>query len=156
MTSVSRKFITALMMIIGILAVPPLVFLLVALVKDMSVSESVAALIEQYSSSKQNLLVVGLVACLPLLLLGIVLWLHGRAGGLPAMRRILTWSGYLPIWLVAVWVNTEYWSDYLPARTFLGFPHGLEFVIGPLFFAPAGLAMCMLVAWLATRRADPK
>lgn len=156
MTSVSGKFITSLMMIIGILAVPPLVFSFAALANDMSLSESMAALAEQYSSRKQNLLVVGLVACLPLLLLGIVLWLHGRAGGLPAMRRILTWAGYLPIWLVAVWVNSEYWSDYLPARTFLGFPHGLEFVIGPLFFAPAGMVMCMLVAWLAARRAVPE
>lgn len=156
MTSVSGKFITPLMMIIGILAVPPVVFFLVALVSDMSLSESMAALVEQYKSRKQNLLLVGLVACLPLLLSGIVLWLHGRAGGLPAMRRILTWSGYAPIWLVAVWVNFEYWSDYLPARTFLGFPHGLEFVIGPLFFAPAGMVMCMLVAWLTARGAAQK
>jgi hypothetical protein len=139
-------------MMAGILLVPPLVFFVVALSSEMSLSESIGALVEQYHSRRQNLLVVGLVACLPLLLLPLILWLHGRAGGMQPMRRILAWSGYLPVWLVTAWVNFEYWSDFLPARTFLGFPHGLEFIIGPLFFAPVGMAACMLVAWLAARK----
>lgn len=147
----SGKFYTTAWMMAGILLVPPLVFFVVALSSDMSWSESISALTEQYHSRKQNLLVVGLVACLPLLLLPLVLWLHGRAGGKRPMRRILAWSGYLPVWLVTAWVNFEYWTDFLPARTFLGFPHGLEFVIGPLFFAPVGMAACMLVAWLVAR-----
>lgn len=146
------KLATAVLMVTGIVITPPVVFFMVALGSDMALPEAFSALCEQFSTRKQNLLVLGLFACVPLLLLSLVLWLHRRAGGQQEIRSILAWTGYLPIWLVTVWVNFEYWSDFLPARTFLGFPHGLEFVIGPLFFAPVGMAACMLVAWLVARR----
>lgn len=54
--------------------------------------------------------------------------------------------------LVCLFVNLEFWPKFLPARQFLGFPHGLEFVIGPLFFAPIGVGVGCFAAWLIRRR----
>jgi hypothetical protein len=70
-----------------------------------------------------------------------------------------TWDGAgpyalcssLPIVLVTVFVHLEYWPSWLPARQFLGFPHGLEFVIGPFVFAPVGVLLGYVTAWLIAR-----
>lgn len=92
--------LTTLIMLLTIVLIPPLVFILVGLFSDMSFSSVLAALLEQYTQRKRNLLLIGLFACLPLLLIG------------------------------------------------------LEFVIGPLFFAPVAMFVCMLVAWLAARKSS--
>ena len=148
----SGKFATALLMMFALLLIPPTVFTGVALFSDMSMAETTRALIEQYSGRKQNLLVVGIMGCLPLVLLALALWLHRSFKGSPTMRPVLTWSGYFAIYLVMTWVNIEFWSDFLPGRVYPGFPHGLEFVIGPLYFAPMGMAVCMVLAWLAASK----
>jgi hypothetical protein len=144
--------LTVLIMLLAILLVPPLVFLLVGISSDMPASSVLSALIEQYTQKKRNLLAIGSFACLPLLLIPLVLWLYKRFGGAAELRPVLSWSGFLGILLVTLWVNFEFWPDYLPSRVYPGFPHGLEFVIGPLFFAPAAMVMCMLVAWLVYRK----
>lgn len=148
----TKPAFTALSMLLTILLIPPVIFILVGIFSDMSVGSVLSALLEQYTQSKRNLLLIGLFACLPLLLISLVLWLHKRFGGAAALRPILTRSGFLGIFLITVWVNFEFWPDYLPERVYPGFPHGLEFVIGPLFFAPIAMAACMLVAWLVARK----
>lgn len=144
--------LTTLIMLLTIVLIPPLVFILVGLFSDMSFSSVLGALLEQYTQRKRNLLLIGLFACLPLLLIGLVLWLHKRFGGSASLRPVLAWSGFTGISLITLWINFEYWPAYLPGRVYPGFPHGLEFVIGPLFFAPIAMAVCMLVAWLAARK----
>jgi hypothetical protein len=150
--AMSKKISTALLMMVLLILIPPFVFMVSALFSGMSVGETWAALVDQAFSRKQNLLMVGVFSWLPLALLAVVLWCHRRFGGSEDLRPVLLWTGFLPIFLVMVWVNFEYWPDFLPGRVYPGFPHGLEFVIGPLFFAPAGMAVCMFVAWLAARK----
>jgi hypothetical protein len=66
-------------------------------------------------------------------------------------RPLYVVSGAVPIFLVTAFVNYEFWSQYLQSRAFLGFPHGMELVIGPLFFAPIGVVIALVVAWSVLR-----
>jgi hypothetical protein len=60
-------------------------------------------------------------------------------------------GGALPILAVAVFVNVEYWTAFLPNRTFLGLPHGLEFIIGRGVFAPIGMLAGLAVVAVVRR-----
>jgi hypothetical protein len=66
-------------------------------------------------------------------------------------RPLYALGGAVPIMLVTAFVNYEFWPRYVPSRAFLGFPHGLEFVIGPLFFAPVGVLIWLIVVWILLR-----
>jgi hypothetical protein len=48
-------------------------------------------------------------------------------------------------------VNVEYWTAFLPNRTFLGLPHGLEFIIGRGVFAPIGMLAGLAVVAVVRR-----
>lgn len=126
--------------------VPSAVFLLVALAEGMSLPEATGALAEQFVSESHNLRGISLLSLLPCLLLALLVgvrWRFARAD----RRPLYAVSGAVPIVLVTAFVNYEFWSRYLPSRAFLGFPHGIELVIGPLFFAPIGVVIALLVAW---------
>jgi hypothetical protein len=133
--------------------IPTAVFFSTALFRGMGVPGAVAALGEQMTADKTNLLVVSLLGLLPLLLIALLLM----------VRKIIrkTWddaafyalAGVLPVVAVTLLVNLEYWPSYLPARRFLGFPHGLEFVIGPFVFAPIGVLLGFLIAWIVRKQA---
>ncbi|NGX16376.1 hypothetical protein [Wenzhouxiangella sp. XN24] len=130
--------------------VPALVFVLCALFADMSVVESLAAVATQFRAERHPLLGAAILGTLPVVVLTLVGWLLARK--LDKVRvRAIAQAGLVGIALVLVWVNVEFWPGYLPDRTFLGFPHGLEFVIGPVFFAPPAMLIAMLAAWFATR-----
>jgi uncharacterized membrane-anchored protein len=62
------------------------------------------------------------------------------------------WSGLVAILVVLVWINLQFWPLFLPERTYPGFPHGLGFIIGPVFFAPVLMALVMGGVWLVLRR----
>jgi hypothetical protein len=140
-----------LIVAVALLVLPPLLFLGSALYRGMGLADGTSALLEQYSAERTNLLVITLLGLLPLLLVTLLL----------GIRRMLfkTWDGAgpyalcssLPIVLVTVFVHLEYWPSWLPARQFLGFPHGLEFVIGPFVFAPVGVLLGYVTAWLIGR-----
>lgn len=134
---------------------PPAVFLAVALGSGMSPAASGAALLDQYLAQRPNLLLTSALELLPLVLLVLILWFRRRRLGVDQSSPDYALGGAMPILAVAIWVNFEYWSAWLPARTFLGFPHGLEFVIGPLIFAPVGLLLGLSLVWLA-RRVRPR
>jgi len=134
------------------MALPPVIFTWVALFAGLGIGESLSALVAQYSAPRQNLLVCGVVGLLPLGLLAAVLWLLNRLAPGNQHRPALALGGLAPILAVLAWVNMEFWPTFLPSRTYPGFPHGLEFVIGPIFFAPVGMAVGLLVLWLATRK----
>tara|TARA_R110002049_G_scaffold54869_10_gene152359 strand:- start:1987 stop:2472 length:486 start_codon:yes stop_codon:yes gene_type:complete len=138
---------------LGALVIPALVFLLVGLIEGMSANELLGALRAQYVSGKQNLLVLGLVGCLPLALLALVVWILGRIKRISTSRRRFSMGGAFAILLVLLWVNFEYWPTFLPHRTYAGFPHGLEFVIGPFVFAPVAMVFGLLLAAFWPRRA---
>ncbi len=131
--------------------IPPVVYLVVGTTEGMGLTGALAALAEQLVSGRPNLAGCALIGLFPVLLLHIVLWLYGRLGGDATARIAMGWWGLAAIAVVLAWVNLEFWPLYLPARTSPGFPHGLEFVIGPVVFAPAGAAFAIFLGWLLNR-----
>ena len=148
--SFSRLFVVLLVALP--MLVPPLVFIMVALAEGMSIAETVNALIEQYRSDRNNLLVVGALGLFPVILLLIVLWIYYRVSKNERYLSAMGWGGLLPVAAVLLWVNFEFWPGFLPTRVFRGFPHGLEFIIGPGFFAPIGMLVGIVVSWFIARK----
>lgn len=137
----------------GLLAafiIPTGVFFICALLADLTVAASLRATVEQFSYERNHLWGIGLLGILPVVLLTGLGWLIGRWLE-PLRTRLIAQAGLVGIALILVWINFEFWPGYLPERAFRGFPHGLEFVIGPLYFAPGAMLLFMLCAWLGTR-----
>lgn len=131
-------------------AIPAGVFLICALLADLTFEDSLRATAEQFTAERNHLWGCGVLGALPVVLLTGVGWLMKRWLE-PQRARLIAQFGLVGIALVLVWVNFEFWPGYLPERAFRGFPHGLEFVIGPLYFAPGVMLAFMLFAWLGTR-----
>jgi hypothetical protein len=127
--------------------VPSIVFVVVALANNM---DALGALAEQFTAERHNLLGISLLALLPCVLLALLVGIGGRFARRPNWP-LYALGGAVPIVLVTAFVNYEFWPRYLPSRAFLGFPHGLEFVIGPLFFAPIGVLVGFSVVWILLR-----
>lgn len=136
----------------ALIVLPPLLFLGSALYEGMGFAGGSTALAEQYTVERSNLTVITLLGLAPIVLIVLLLGIRR------AIRK--TWdgsgtyalAGVLPVVAVTIFVHLEYWPSYLPARQFLGFPHGLEFVIGPLIFAPVGILLGFLVAWIVRKQ----
>ncbi|MEO1087990.1 MAG: hypothetical protein AAFY88_27475 [Acidobacteriota bacterium] len=140
--------------IAAVLALPPTVFLATALGSGLDLGASLAALVAQYGAERLNLGVVTGLGLAPVLLLGLCLWLLGRFGIKRGSLGVFAASGLVPIVAVILWAHLDYWPHFLPDRRSPGFPHGLELIIGPLVFAPVGMAVGLLTAWvgLAVKR----
>ncbi|HNP62364.1 MAG TPA: hypothetical protein PKH39_00435 [Woeseiaceae bacterium] len=137
---------------VALLIIPVFVFIASGLIRGMDLPAIIPAIGEQYLAEKNNLFIVSILGLLPLLLVGLLLLIR------KFIRK--TWSGsvayalggVIPVLLVAVFVNLEFWPKYLPARQFLGFPHGLEFIIGPFAFAPIGILFGFLFVWAVRKK----
>lgn len=149
-----RRSVGPVFLVTGLvlLLTPPIVFGAVALAEGMGLGASARAVVEQYGVRRLNLLSVAVLSFLPLALLALVVFLFGRLGSGAVHRRALALGGAVPIVAVTAWVNLQFWPVFLPERTPPGFPHGLEFVIGPLFFAPVAMLLGVGVAALLNRR----
>lgn len=132
-------------------SIPAVVFVLSALFADMSVAESLGAVATQFRAERHPLFGAALLGTLPVVLLTLLGWLLTRKFD-EIRARAIAQAGLVGIALILLWVNVEFWPGYLPERAFRGFPHGLEFVIGPIFFAPPAMLLAMLAAWFATRQ----
>jgi len=130
----------------------PIVFVLAALTNGMSIGATIDALVDQYSADRTNLLVVSLMALAPMLLLTLIIWIGRRFGKFAHSGGTVALGGSLAILIVTVFVNLEYWPKFLPARTFLGWPHGIEFLLGPAIAAPVAMLIGMVIGMLAARR----
>lgn len=137
---------------VALVATPPLVFGWVGLAEGMGVAGTFGAVIEQYGARRLNLLMVAVLSFLPLLLLALLVFLIRRFTPVAASRRDLALGGSVAIVAVMLWVNFEFWPAFLPERSAPGFPHGLEFVIGPLYFAPVAMVVGMVAAGFLARR----
>jgi hypothetical protein len=133
------------------LLIPPVVFAICALAEGLSAAETLTALGEQFLTKRQNLLMCGTIGLFPVLLLLGCLWIHRRVDGNTRTRREMGWSGLIAIALVLIWVNVEFWPLFFPGRTDPGFPHGLEFLVGPALFAPIAMLFGIGVVWWARR-----
>lgn len=136
---------------LALVATPPLVFTAVGLAEGMGLGGTLSAVVAQYGTRRLNLLMVAVLSLLPLALLALLVHLVGRFTSVAASRRALATGGALAIVAVMLWVNAQFWPLFLPERSAPGFPHGLEFVIGPLYFAPVGMVVGMVVAGLLAR-----
>lgn len=86
---------------------------------------------------RPNLLIMGVFGLFPVALLIGGLWIARKSRPGARWRRWAGWWGLAGVLATLFWVNFQFWPLYLPERVSPGFPHGLELVIGPLFFAPA-------------------
>lgn len=109
------------------------------------------ALTGQYTAERTNLLVISLLG-LALLLIPLLLLLRRWIAKQSSNSASYALTSAVPVVLVAVLVNFDYWPSFLPERQFLGFPHGLEIIIGPFVFAPVGVLLGFLLARLWNRR----
>ncbi|NNE10219.1 MAG: hypothetical protein HKN20_16790, partial [Gemmatimonadetes bacterium] len=124
-----------------LLLIPPVVFAIVALSKGMAAGAIPGLIVEQYQARRQNLFVCGAISVAPLLALLVVGWIYARFRGAAQTRHLMMWGGLIPIVLVQIRVNFDFWPAFLPSRVYPGFPHGLEFIIGPGVFAPIGMLL---------------
>lgn len=131
--------------------IPAAVFALCALLKGLSLPETTTALLQQFKAERQNLLVCGLIGLFPVGLLHGCLWIHRWKKGAATVERAMAIGGLVAILLVLLWVNFQFWPLFLPDRVYPGFPHGLEFIIGPGIFAPVAMIIGMAIGWIATR-----
>lgn len=145
----SRSFYLCLLLP---LLVPTVVFAGCALAAGLSPAETWTATADQYAADRQNLLIIAVPGFIPILLLLAVLWGYRRYGKSERTRRAMGWGGLVAILVVLVWINLQFWPLFLPERTYPGFPHGLGFIIGPIFFAPVLMALVMGGVWLVLRR----
>lgn len=130
----------------------PIVFVLVGLANDMSMGDTFSALVAQYSAPRINMWMVSLVASVPLLLLVLILWIGRRFGKFLHSAGAVAFGGSVGILLVTIFVNLQFWPRFLPSLTFPGWPHGIEFLLGPLFASPIAMLVGMLFGSLAMRR----
>ena len=132
--------------------IPPFVFLGAALVGGMDVASSLSALGEQYVADRVSLFMVTILGMFPLVLVAALLGIRRLVRKTWDGSLIYAWAGIIPVLLVSVFSNLEYWPRFLPNRQFLGFPHGLEFTIGPLIFAPIGMVFTFLIVFAIRRQ----
>ena len=121
--------------------IPPLVFLAAGVQHGMAAGDIASALVDQFGARRQNLTVVCLLGLVPLGVLSVVLWLARRLRWHRLTGTQAAAAGVLPVLLVLAWANIEFWPVFLPERVYPGFPHGLELVLGPGFYAP--IALCL-------------
>lgn len=134
-----------------LLLIPPVVFGVVGLAKGMGLVGTAGAVVAQYGVRRLNLFTTAILSFLPLVVLAIVVWIIGRFTSMKASRRSLAMGGGVAILLVMIWVNFEFWPTFLPDRVAPGFPHGLEFVIGPIYFAPVAMLVGVGLAAFVNR-----
>ena len=150
-TGYLRFTVTAL---VSPLVVPAAVFLAVGVASGMGVGGAVDAFVQQSGERRQNPMVTGALGLFPVLLLGGGLAVGARLSRRRGWVRPAAWSGLAAILAVLGWANFEFWPDFLPERVYPGFPHGLELVIAPVFFAPVAAAMAVFMAVMLSRRAE--
>jgi hypothetical protein len=142
--------------ILAPLLVPAAVYAALALGAGLGVAGTAEALVDQATGQRQNLLSASLLGLVPALLLLAVLRLIRRFDAENTWRAAAGWGGLLGILLILIWANHEVWPHFLPGRTFPGWPHGIELVIAPLFFAPVAMLIGGTVAGILARRALPR
>lgn len=138
--------------LVALFLIPPAVFLITMLTEGLGPGEALSAVFDQYAQRRQNPLantVLGLIPVAPLVLILVIYRL--RKG--PAGSTAIATGGGIGIASMLLWANMEYWPNFLPGRDYPGFPHGLEIVIGSLFFAPVAMlvGVVMGVLWLRAR-----
>ena len=130
------------------IVLPALVYVTVALMDGIGVGGAFAALIAQIRDGRPNPAISGILGLLPVGILLAGTWAGGRLHSDGRRVAIAGWCGLGAIVLVLVWANFMVWPLFLPGRAFPGFPHGIELVIAPIFFAPIAMAVGGGIGWM--------
>ncbi len=130
--------------------VPPVVFTLCALAEGMGLGGSFGALVAQYQADRLNLFMLAILGVIPFASLTIALVAFARFGA-PEPVPAMAVGGWAAISLLLVWAHASYWPSFLPEGVAPMWPHGIEFVIVPLFFAPVGAIVGMVAGGLVHR-----
>lgn len=125
------------------LLLPAVVYAGVAISKGLSVSATASALAAQAVGGRPNLFAPAILSVLPVSIIFGLHWLARKRDPINAWRHRAAWTGLGMVLCVLLWANLSAWPLYMPGRQYPGFPHGLELIIGPLFFAP----VAALVGW---------
>lgn len=133
-------------------AVPVVVFAAVGFASGMGLAGTMAALADQVAQRRLNPLITGVLGWFPVALLFLGRWLANRWKPEGAWVGSASWGGLVAILGVLVWANLQFWPLFLPERVQPGFPHGMELVIGPIFFAPVAMLLGGLAGGLAVGR----
>lgn len=133
----------------------PLLFGLVAVSKGMSLSETINALVGQYTAPRQNLLVLSILSLFPVGVLALLMLAVKKLDRCGRPLPLIALTGSVPVVVLTLWINLEFWPIFLPSLNYPGFPHGLEFVIGPLIYAPGAAILAVLLAFFVTRKIRP-
>lgn len=139
-------------LVVAPVVIGPLVFLASGLMAGMGPGEVLEAFAEQASGRRMNPVLGSVLGVVPAALLALVLWIGAKRGADPGRLRTMGWCGLATLLLMLVWAHASVWGPFLPDRQPLGFPHGLELVIVPLFFAPPAVLVAALVGWLVSGR----
>ncbi len=129
---------------------PALVLTLCLLFNGFSVGETSSQLLAQMQADRRNLLLVGLPAVVPFALLALVLVIYRRWRGCAGSSTVAA-AGAAGIMVMLVWANASFWPLFLPGRSYPGWPHGLEMVIVPLFFAPISMLIAVAIGIMLLR-----
>ena len=132
------------------LLLPGLVLTLCVLGNGFGVAETAQHLLAQVQTERRNPLVVGLPAVVPFALLALVLAIYRRWRGTAGSKMVAAF-GILVIVVLLIWANASFWPLFLPGRSYPGWPHGLEMVIVPIFFAPVGMLVAVAIAMIFQR-----
>lgn len=140
-----------LLLLATLLLVSPLAYLISYALSADHTGTGFASLLQQYSQAKRNPLLTALLSLLPFAIFALILWVFRRRQASESVQIGVALGGGLAILLVMLWANLTYWPNFLPDKTYPGFPHGLELVIAPLFFAPVALVFGVIAGWLIGR-----
>ncbi len=141
-------------LVVGVLAtflIPAASYWACGVLEGLAPVTALEYLIEQYGVRRQNPALSAIPALLPLVLLAAVLAVIRRMTAKPT-SLVLAIGGLAPQLALQIWTNVGFWSIYLPTRSYPGYPHGLEFVIVPLFYTPVAMALGLFIAHIALRR----
>lgn len=134
-----------------VLITPALSMLASGLLEGMGVSDAALSILEQFVSTRGNLAVTSSLGLIPIAMLSALLWVLGRFFSIDGCKRWMAILAFVLIVLIIAWANMTYWRAYLPSKQFLGWPHGLELVIGPMIFAPVGMIFGLIAGWLVCK-----
>ena len=138
-------------MIATLLLASPFAYLITYYLSDAHSSQAFSSLFQKYLVAKRNPLLSSLIGIFPFVLLALLLFILGRRKVNDKLRGLLSFVGASSIFICMFWVNLIYWPNFLPGRPNPGFPHGLELVIVPIFFAPIAMFVSVFIAWLVKR-----
>ena len=148
-TSLSSRY--WLLGLLLVLVTPALSMAVSGLVEGMGLVSVVRVVGEQFFIGRGNLGMISVLGLVPFLLLAALIWILDRLFYIECSKKTMFLTALFVMVVIIFWSSMDYWRTYLPDRKFMSWPHGLELVIGPLFFAPVGMVLGVLAGWFIAR-----